>query len=107
MTERQRLTRANHIMNIEGPRTKALLALLLLLKYLLVSVKTNSVGILLGVTVETEQTAQTTFRLVEEQYSESKGCVFLCDEEREKRKSKNYLFDVFDLGTVSVPLSAL
>lgn len=54
-----------------------------------------------------EQTAQTMFRLVEEQYCVSKGCVFLCDEEQEKWENKNYLFDVFDLGTSSVPLSVL
>lgn len=37
----------------------------------------------------------------------SKGCVFLCDEEQGKKKNKNYLFDVFDLDTFSVPLSIL
>lgn len=81
--------------------------LALLLKYLLVSVKTNSVGVLLQVMVEIEQRAHSMFRLVEGQYCVSKDCVFLCDEEQEKRKNKNYLFDVFDLGTFSVPLSVL
>lgn len=58
----------------------------LLLKYLLLCVKTEGIGILLRVMVEMKQTAQTMYCWVEEQRGMSKGCVFLCDEEREKRR---------------------
>lgn len=59
----------------------------LLLKYLLLSVKPKAlIGILLRVMVEMKQTAQTVYCRVEEQRGMSKGCVFSCDEEQEKRR---------------------
>lgn len=57
--------------------------------------------------VKTEQTAHTMYCWVEELLCMCKACVFLCDEEQGKKKNKNYLFDVFDLDTFSVPLSIL